>query len=96
MKNGKFTESNGTQKWYKDNLLHRTDGPGIIYPTGNQEWYQNGKLHRLDGPALIWTDDNIVINKRWYINGVYISATESEFKDFMIHYNLKSIVCEMD
>lgn len=45
---------NGVKQWYKNNKLHRENGPAILYPNGDAQWYINGTLHRLDGPALIW------------------------------------------
>ena len=42
MKNGKYIEY-GTQYWYLNDNLHRTDGPAVIYPKGTQCWYLNGK-----------------------------------------------------
>lgn len=32
-------------------LLHREDGPAIIYSNGDTQWYLDGFRHRLDGPA---------------------------------------------
>jgi hypothetical protein len=64
MKNGKFTYPNGTQSWWKDDELHREDGPAVIWPNGTQFWYINGKYHREDGPAIIRPDGT----QYWYIN----------------------------
>ena len=53
--NGWLTDSDGTQKHYKNGLLHR-DGnhPAEIRPNGTSLYYKNGNLHR-DGnlPAMI-------------------------------------------
>ena len=59
-------------KYYNQHgLLHRVDGPAVIYTVGDddmrhgrKEWYLNGQLHRVDGPAI---DDKQ--QKRWYLNG---------------------------
>ncbi len=71
--------SGGIDRWYKNDKLHREDGPAILHPSflvyrngslnaeykkGDQEWYQNGKLHRTDGPAIEHSD-----KKEWYQNG---------------------------
>jgi hypothetical protein len=69
MKNGKYTESDGTQSWYLNGKRHREDGQAIIYPDGSQAWYKDGKLHREDGPAVIWSDGT----QYWYINGKNIT-----------------------
>ena len=55
----------GTQRWYQNGQLHRTDGPAVIYPDGTQEWWINGQCHREDGPALIYSNGI----QEWYING---------------------------
>ena len=49
-------------------VLHRHDGPAIIYSDGSKVWYKNDKLHRDDGPAVIYSDGS----KTWYKNGVRI------------------------
>lgn len=59
-------------EWYRDDVLHRDDGPAIEYKNGDGEWYQNGKRHREDGPAM-----DISNHKEWWINGV--EYTEAEF-----------------
>lgn len=53
--------SNGTVYYYKDpeqTILHRTDGPAIVWEDGDEEWYQNGELHRMDGPAVTYKLSN--------------------------------------
>jgi hypothetical protein len=42
---------NGRTEYLKDGVLHRIDGPAVIYQD-YQAWYQKGKLHRIDGPAI--------------------------------------------
>jgi len=37
--------TDGTQKWYKNGVLHREDGPAIIEPNGHQVWYFNGRKY---------------------------------------------------
>ena len=64
--------SNGSQFWFQNDELHRTDGPAEIDANGSQFWYQNGKLHRADGPAAIWADGR----QSWYLNGEPMSETE--------------------
>lgn len=49
---------NGSRLYYKNDVLHRTDGPAYITSNGQEEWYLNGKLHRLDGPARVIYQDN--------------------------------------
>jgi hypothetical protein len=54
MKSIKNTLENGTVKYLnKDGLLHKEDGPAIIWNDGSVEWFFDGRRHREDGPALI-------------------------------------------
>lgn len=54
MKNGKFANSHGDEIYFKDDKIHREDGPAIERTDGTKAWYFEGKLHREDGPALIY------------------------------------------
>ncbi len=65
MLNGKYSDSDGTQRWYKDGKRHREDGPAYINPNGTQSWYKDGNLHREDGPAIIYTNGR----QYWYKDG---------------------------
>ena len=57
----------GVRKYYnKDDQLHRTDGPAIVYKDGSTEWYQNDLMHRTDGPAIERANGT----KLWYQNGL--------------------------
>jgi hypothetical protein len=65
MKNGLIVDQFETKqwyKWYKDDLLHRTDGPALVCSDGYEAWYFEGQLHRTDGPAIIHSDGS----KLWY------------------------------
>ena len=42
--------------WYKNNKIHREDGPAIEANNGNKSWLQNGILHNLNGPSMIQSD----------------------------------------
>lgn len=33
---------NGDIEWWRDNRLHREDGPAVIRYDGTKEWYLNG------------------------------------------------------
>ena len=48
-------------------LLHKDDGPALIYKNGKQEWYMNGVFHRNDGPAVIYPPPRGRLC--WYNNG---------------------------
>jgi len=52
--------------YFKDDKLHREDGPARIDFIDNiEEWFKNGKLHREDGPAIIHSDGTQI----WSQNG---------------------------
>ena len=69
MRNGKIVDRDGNQFWYKNDALHREDGPAVIFSNGTKHWYKNGALHREDGPTIIWGDGG----KSWYLNGEYFT-----------------------
>ncbi len=50
----------------KDNQLHRTNGPAVIWADGTKYWYHNGLRHRTDGPAVEWAGGR----KEWWQNGL--------------------------
>lgn len=41
-KNGWITDEDGNKSHYKNNVLHRDDGPAVIYSDGDMEWCING------------------------------------------------------
>lgn len=53
----------GTKKWFKEDYLHRIDGPAVEYVDGTKFWFKEGKRHRLDGPAFEIVDGD----KYWYV-----------------------------
>ena len=62
------------QSWFRNNLLHRKNGPAYITykynGTIDHTWYRNGVVHREDGPAHIKFHKNGQIsNEIWCING---------------------------
>jgi len=65
MKNGMIVDTDGTKRHFKNDQLHREDGPALVDADGMQKWYINGELHREDGPALVDADGM----QKWYING---------------------------
>jgi hypothetical protein len=69
----------GTKKWYKNNKLHRLDGPAIEWADGDKYWYKEGKYHRENGPAIEWSNGT----KEWYINGLHhrIDEPAIEYND---------------
>ena len=59
-------DKNGDKKWYLNGtLLHRKNGPAVIYPSGTAEWWIKGKLHRENGPAIEYAGGT----GEWRFNG---------------------------
>lgn len=56
----------GTTTYIHKEVLHREDGPAVIYSNGTKRWYIDGLLHRIDGPAVEWATGQ----KQWFIHGV--------------------------
>lgn len=65
MRQGKIIDSAGTERWYKDDILHREDGPAVIYKDGTEYWYKDGMRHCEDGPGILDRNGD----KWWYKDG---------------------------
>ncbi len=89
MKNGLIT-SYDSISWYKDDKLHREDGPAVIIFSGERIWYNHGKVHRIDGPAVEGTigDGNIILNK-WYYYDIEYDESKHPFNVFRDEYDLQ-------
>ena len=60
-------DSGGAKLWRNSKgLLHRLDGPAMIFPDGSKFWILNGERHRENGPAVEWAGGS----KEWWINGI--------------------------
>ena len=42
VKNGRYEDGYNSVYWYRDNLLHREDGPAIEGSSGEKQWFLNG------------------------------------------------------
>ena len=58
-----------------DGILHRTDGPAVIWVNGVKDWYLHGRFHRTAGPAR----ESPFGLDEWWINGEQL--TEEEFNE---------------
>lgn len=45
-------DSTIAQYWMRDGIVHREDGPAIIFP-GLKYWIQHGNIHNKNGPAIV-------------------------------------------
>lgn len=70
MKNGRFKAFVDFGKYnilyFKDDMLHRENGPAMTSHNGTKTWYKNGKKHRVGAPASIWNNGNI----EWFFEGM--------------------------
>lgn len=61
--------ADGAQRWFRNGLRHREDGPAIINADVAQNpasaWWRNGQCHREDGPAFICANGH----QEWRRNG---------------------------
>ena len=53
------------KEYLSNGILHREDGPAIIYSDGTKKWFFQGQLHRKGGPAIEYPDGTC----EWYVNG---------------------------
>lgn len=76
IKNGRYVEY-GFVLYYKNNLLHRENGPAIECENGTTVWCLNGKKHREDGPAVMDAKGTL----EYWIHGT--QYTEKEFNFYL-------------
>jgi hypothetical protein len=85
MKQGIVEDVKGNIFYYKDNGLHRENGPAIIWNDGIQEYYVNNLLHREDGPAIEYPSGKNI----WYFKGKKIPVkSQQEFLKYIKLYFL--------
>ena len=67
MRNGLIVYKDGTKRWYKDDKIHREDGPAVKFADGTKEWFKDGKQHRADGPSAELPDGT----KSWWYKDIF-------------------------
>jgi hypothetical protein len=96
MKQGLQIDRVGNKYWYKDDNLHREDGPAIEMKNSRKEWWINGQRHREDGPAIEY---NYGSKDWWFLNDQLVYSKDNnnlhkypnlseEFKQSIIKYKL--------
>ena len=60
MLNGLFIDEYGCHRYYKNDKIHRDEGPAIILPAGSVKYFINGQLHNENGPATVSGKKNIL------------------------------------
>ena len=64
----KIVDEKGTVRWYKYadcTILHKEDGPAVVWVDGEQSWWFDGDIHRTNGPAVLYADGT----KEWRQHG---------------------------
>ena len=69
--NGMYVDTDGTKRWYKDDMIHRDGAPAVEWTDGTKLWYNKGRRHRLDGPAYV-SDEAL----GWYVNGKHCTSNK--------------------
>lgn len=58
------------ERWYDSSskMIHRKDGPAVIYPNGNQFWFLNNEIYYFDNfcKKLNLSEEDIIILKLKY------------------------------
>ena len=70
-KNGCYITEDGTKHYYKNNGLHRLDGPASEWK-GNKYWYRKGFIHRIGGSAVEFYNGS----RGWFLFDRYYSEDE--------------------
>jgi len=78
----------GTEYWYVEGLLHRLDGPAILYQSGVKYWYKHGEKHREDGPC----EEHYDGYKIYCLNGIYYTEEEYYEHPLVFKHKLNSIL----
>lgn len=73
-----------TLPWVDEEILHRVDGPAMIWRNGQEYWRQNNVLHRLDGPAVIYPDGT----ECFWINGMSFLGDIEAFLEYKKQHGL--------
>ena len=64
----KIVDEKGTVRWFKNadcTILHKEDGPAVVWVDGEQSWWVDGDVHRTNGPAVVYADGT----KEWRQHG---------------------------
>jgi hypothetical protein len=65
----------GSIEYFKNNLLHREDGPAWITSYNLKSWFFRGRYHNLNGPARILPDGK----EEYWIHGKESTKEAIEF-----------------
>jgi hypothetical protein len=91
MINGLEIDNEGNKFWWKNDKLHRKDGPAIEWSSGTKSWHINGKRHRDDGPAIECFDGE----KRWWLYGEFYGNEKPDNWNELIKISRAKRLCEL-
>jgi hypothetical protein len=66
-----------TQLWLEGDVVHRADGPAVIFPDGAERWYINGKEITRDLTAFL-------IENKWPVQQGL--DTQEKMASFQAHF----------
>lgn len=78
----------GNEYWYIEGLLHREDGPAVVYKSGVKYWYRHGEKHREDGPCEEHCDGYMV----YCLFGAYYDEKEYYEHPLVLKHKMNSIL----
>lgn len=71
IKNKDGTKEVTAQEYYKKDILHRDNGPALIWSSGSYQHYNNGLLHNENGPACHYVENGKTVDEYW-LKGVRV------------------------
>ena len=66
-------------------VLHREDGPAVVYEDGTSYYYNDGKLHREDGPARVYSNGETY----YYVEGAFYTKKQFDRRTTGLLISLK-------
>lgn len=65
----------GSEIWHRvdqPDIIHREDGPAIIWDDGSKFWYYDGVNHNENGPSAIYRTGKVY----WHYHGMHLEFDE--------------------
>jgi hypothetical protein len=91
-----YIDSNGTERWYKDDKLHRLNGHAVIHSDKTKIWYINGErifpeINLIEIPeteeeklSLINQFKFVKINKEYILINEYLKRDERFYNKYKV------------
>lgn len=68
-----YNVNSASIRYFRYGIIHRDDGPAVVWPNGRISWWQYGHRHRKDAPALY----QIGGKKEYWIRGNYVEISSN-------------------